>query len=180
MPDKPDEGKSKGRPALAFLIAQVGGHAAIRFGERLKRLKLAPPAAGILWKLSIAGGMSQKDLSAALGIHPSRLVAVLDALEACRLVERTPNEDDRRQYALHLTEKARQTLAQIGKIAREHADSLFAALSATEREQLGELLQRVADEQGLTRGVHPGYRSLRPGSRGKKSSAPSARYRRER
>jgi DNA-binding MarR family transcriptional regulator len=171
MPDKPDEGKSKGGPPLAFLIAQVGGHAAIRFGERLKRLKLAPPDAGILWKLSSKGGMSQKDLSATLGIHPSRLVAVLDALEARRLVERTPNEDDRRQYALHLTKKGREALAQIGKIAREHADSLLAALSAEKRDQLGELLQRIADEQGLTRGVHPGYRSLRVGNRAKESSA---------
>jgi DNA-binding MarR family transcriptional regulator len=170
MPEKPGDGRSKPRPPLAFLIAQVGAHAGIRFGERLKSLKLAPPDAGILWKLSNTGGMSQKDLSATLGIHPSRLVAVLDALEARKLVERTPNQADRRQYALHLTEKGREALAQIGKIAREHADALFAALSAAEREQLGDLLQRIADEQGLTRGVHPGYRNLRPGR-----AKPSAR-----
>src|SRR5712671_536148 len=160
MPGKPDQGMFKRKPSpLAFLIAQVGGHAAIRFGERLKLLKLTPPDAGILWKLSSAGGMNQKELSEMLGIHPSRLVAVLDALEARKLVERAPNQDDRRRYALHLTEKGRETLAQIGKIASEHTDSLFAALSAADREQLGKLLQRIADEQGLTRGVHPGYRS---------------------
>jgi DNA-binding MarR family transcriptional regulator len=94
---------------------------------------------------------------------------VLDALEVRKLVERTPNEEDRRQYALHLTEKGREALAEIGMIARAHADSLFAALSAAEREQFGELLQKIANEQGLTRGVHPGYGSLRPGSRAKKS-----------
>jgi DNA-binding MarR family transcriptional regulator len=161
------EGKPQRRSPLAFLVAQVGGHAAMKFGEWIKRLGLTPPDAGILWKLSGTTGMSQKELSAILGIHPSRLVAVLDALEERKLLERTANKDDRRQYALHLTAKGRDTLEAIGKIAREHTESLCAALSGPEREQLGELLQKVADEQGLTRGVHPGYRTLRPNTRGR-------------
>jgi DNA-binding MarR family transcriptional regulator len=90
---------------------------------------------------------------------------VLDTLEERKLLERTANKDDRRQYALHLTAKGRDTLEAIGKIAREHTESLCAALSGPEREQLAELLQKVADEQGLTRGVHPGYRNLRPKTR---------------
>jgi hypothetical protein len=47
----------------------------------------------------------------------------------------------------------------IGHIAREHSQSLLAALSGDERQQLANLLQRIADQQGLTRSVHPGYRS---------------------
>ena len=75
---------------LAFLLAQVGAHAAMRFGERLSHLKLTPPDAGILQMLSATGGLSQQELSARLGIHPSRLVAILDTLEEQRLVERRP------------------------------------------------------------------------------------------
>src|SRR5262245_26069221 len=104
------------RSPLAFLIAQVGGHAAMKFGERVKRLGLTPPDAGILWNLSRATGISQKELSTTLGIHPSRLVAVLDALEQRKLVERAANKDDRRQSALHLTGKGRETLEKIGEI----------------------------------------------------------------
>jgi DNA-binding MarR family transcriptional regulator len=162
MSNKPVPEKPERKSPLAFLIAQVGGHAAMKFGERIRRLGLTPPDAGILWNLSHTNGLSQKELSARLGIHPSRLVAVLDALEHRKLVERTANKDDRRQSALHLTAKGRERLEEVGGIAREHAESLFAALSGPERERLGELLQKVADEQGLTRGVHPGYRSLRP------------------
>jgi DNA-binding MarR family transcriptional regulator len=148
---------------LAFLLAQVGAHAAMRFGERVSRLNLTPPDAGILRMLGTSGGLSQQELSTRLGIHPSRLVAILDALEDRRLVERRPNADDRRQYALHLTEKGQGMLSEIGRIGREHIDSLCASLTAAEREQLGELLQKIATEQGLSPGVHPGYRRLRPG-----------------
>ena len=153
----------KTKPPLAFLLAQVGAHAAMRFGERISRIKLTPPDAGILRMLGASGGLSQQELSRRLGIHPSRLVAILDELEERRLVERRPHADDRRQYALHLTEKGQAMLSEIGRIGREHIESLCASLTAAEREQLGELLQKIATEQGLSPGVHPGYRRMRPG-----------------
>jgi hypothetical protein len=51
-------------------------------------------------------------------------------------------------------------LAEIAKISREHNESVFAALTLKERDALTGLLQRVADQQGLTRGVHPSYSRL--------------------
>lgn len=148
----------KGQPA--FLLAQLGSHAASMFGERLAMLELTPPDAGILRLLRTDAGISQQELSAKLQIHPSRLVAVLDNLEKRKLVERKPNPDDRRVYSLHLTKNGGEILERIGKIAREHQDALLAALNSDERQQLTELLHRVADQQGLARGVHPGYRRL--------------------
>jgi DNA-binding MarR family transcriptional regulator len=150
---------------LAFLLAQVGAHAAMRFGERISVLNLTPPDAGILRMLGVSGGLSQQELATRLGIHPSRLVAILDALEERRLVERRPNSDDRRQYALHLTEKGQEILSEIGRVGREHIESLCASLTAAEREQLGALLQKIATEQGLSPGVHPGYRRLKPATK---------------
>jgi DNA-binding MarR family transcriptional regulator len=155
----------KTKAPLAFLLAQVGAHAAMRFGERISRLNLTPPDAGILRMLGASGGLSQQELSTRLGIHPSRLVAILDALEEQGLVERQPNTDDRRQYALHLTAKGQGTLSEIARIGREHIESLCASLTAAEREQLGGLLQKIATEQGLSPGVHPGYRRMRPGTK---------------
>jgi len=146
----------------AFLLSQVGAHAATKFGERLARLRLAPSDSGILRMLAASAGISQQELSAKLGIHPSRLVAIVDTLEKRGLVERKPNVSDRRQHALHLTAKGRETLGEIGRIAREHQDALCAALNAEEREKLAELLARIAEEQGLTPGVHPGYRRMKP------------------
>jgi len=146
----------------AFLLAQVGAYAASKFAERLAVLSFTPPDAGILRLLRTDAGVSQQEMAAKLGIHPSRLVAVLDELETRDLVERRPNPDDRRQYALHLTEKGTQALGQIGQAARQHQETLCAALSPEEREDLAKLLRKIADQQGLTPGIHPGYRWMNP------------------
>jgi len=148
-----------GRSPASFLLAQVGAHAASQFAERLRTLKLAPRHAGILRILNANPGLTQQTLAATLGMVPSRLVDFVDEMEERGLVERREDANDRRRYALHLTEKGRSTLEVIGHIAREHSQALLAALSAEERLQLANLLQRIADQQGLTHGVHPGYRS---------------------
>jgi DNA-binding MarR family transcriptional regulator len=144
----------------AFLLSQVGPHAAARFAERLAPLKLTPPHAGILRAIKQADGLSQQALGEKLGIFPSRLVAVLDELEQRGLVERRDSPADRRSYALHLTKAGRESLEQIGRIAREHQDALYAALDESERAQLTDFLTRIAAQQQLTPSVHPGYRRL--------------------
>jgi DNA-binding MarR family transcriptional regulator len=152
--------KNMERAQPAFLLAQVGAHAASQFAERLAVLELAPADAGILRLLRVASGLSQQDLAARLQIHPSRLVAILDNLEQRRLVERRPNPDDRRLYSIHLTKDGGETLEKIGKIAREHQDALLSALNKSERDELAAVLLRIADQQDLARGVHPGYQRL--------------------
>lgn len=148
----------RGQPA--FLLSQLGAHAATKFAERMSVLQLSPADVGILRILRTAAGISQQELSARLQIHPSRLVAILDNLERLQFVERKPNPADRRLYSLHLTKTGGETLQRIGKVAREHQDTLLAALSSEERSILTEMLLKVADEQGLTRGVHPGYQRM--------------------
>lgn len=148
------------RAEPAFLLAQLGAHAASQFAERLKILGLAPSDAGILRLLRMAAGISQQELAGKLNIHPSRLVALLDNLEKHGFLERRANPDDRRLYSLHLTRTGEHVLGDIGKVAREHQEALLSALSGEERQTLGGLLLRVADQQGLVRGVHPGFQRL--------------------
>jgi hypothetical protein len=63
---------------------------------------------------------------------------------------------------LQLTVKGKDVLQSIGPVAREHQEALLAALNTEERGVLASLLLRVADHQGLRRGVHPGFARLRP------------------
>jgi DNA-binding MarR family transcriptional regulator len=77
-----------GPRGVGFLPAQIGAHTAGKFGERLEALKLTPPQAGILGVLGRESGLSQQALADVLGMFPSRLVAVLDAMERAELVER--------------------------------------------------------------------------------------------
>jgi DNA-binding MarR family transcriptional regulator len=145
---------------VAFLLAQVGGQAAQRFAAALAPLKFTPPESGILRLLSRTPGISQQELAGRLGMHASRLVALIDALEERGLVNREANAADRRIYSLHLSSAGIDALAAIGRVARAHNEAMCAALDAKEREQLAVLLKKVAAQQGLAEGIHPGYRSL--------------------
>ncbi len=126
----------------------------------LTPLQLSPAHSGILWILGRSAGVSQKELASTLKIHPSRLVALLDELEGRGLVERRGHTVDRRLYALHLTAKGQAAFEKIRHLAEEHLKLICGALSNTECAQLTEMLQRIAEERGLTPGVHPGYRWL--------------------
>ena len=145
---------------VAFLLSQVGAHAAARFAERLEPLGLKPMHAGILGVIERADGLSQQALGERLGVFPSRLVGVLDEMEGRGLVERRNSPTDRRSYALYLTEGGRIALEQMRRVAYEHQDALCAALDDSERAQLAGLLARISAQQGLTPGVHPGFRKL--------------------
>jgi DNA-binding MarR family transcriptional regulator len=145
---------------VSFLLAQIGAHAAARFAERLAVVGLEPQHAGILRVLGGTAGLSQQELAGVLKIHPSRLVAIVDDLEGRGLVARRENPNDRRTYALHLTDRGQSTLAEVGRVALEHNDAICQPLDPAERDQLLALLGKIADGQGLTPGVHPGYGRL--------------------
>ncbi|HEV7585847.1 MAG TPA: MarR family winged helix-turn-helix transcriptional regulator [Solirubrobacteraceae bacterium] len=145
---------------VAFLLAQIGAHAASQFAERLRPHGLRPPEAGVLGRLARAPGQSQRGLADALGMHAPRLVALVDDLEARGLVERQRDPSDRRNYAISLTDAGRRAMRQIASVARQHERALTAALEDEERAQLAALLRRIADEQALTPGVHPGFRRI--------------------
>jgi DNA-binding MarR family transcriptional regulator len=164
--------------STAFLLAQVGAHAAAKFAERLSGLNLVPAQAGTLRLINTNSGISQQALASLLGLPASRLVVLLDELEQRGVLERRDSPDDRRVYALHLTRKGTEMLEAVGRIAREHDDAVCAALTAEEREGLGSLLRRIAEQQGLTPGVHPGFARLgRPSLRDNPNEGAQSRRR---
>jgi DNA-binding MarR family transcriptional regulator len=151
----------RGASSPAFLLAQIGAHAAARFAERLAVLEITPAHAGLLRVIAAADGASQQQVAHTLGMFASRMVALVDELQERKLVERLANPADRRTYSLALTAEGRHVLEAVGRVAREHQDVLLAALTKAERDTLAELLLRVADQQGLVRGVHPGYARMK-------------------
>lgn len=145
----------------AFLLAQLGAHATARFAERVAELDLTPPQTGLLRAIAREPGRSQQALAAQLSVPPSRLVALVDELERRDLLERRRNPDDRRLHAVHLTPEGEKMMARLREVAEAHEDALCAALDDAERGQLHALLSKIAEDQGLSPGVHPGYRTLR-------------------
>ena len=157
------------RTGNAFLLAQLGAHAAARFAERIAALSLTPAQAGLLRLVTWEPGQSQQALARQLGTPPSRLVPLVDGLQERGLVERRRNPDDRRHHALFLTEAGGRFMRELGQAGQAHEADLMTGLTAPEQAVLHDLLARVAETQGLITGVHPGYRSGGgddPGGRG--------------
>jgi DNA-binding MarR family transcriptional regulator len=145
---------------VAFLLAQLGAHAAAAFAERVRPLELTLPQAGVLRRLGQSPGQSQRGLADALGMHAPRLVALIDELEDRGLVARERDPGDRRNYAISLTDEGRRSLTELARVAQEHELAITAGLGDAERAQLLELLRRLAEEQNLPPGVHPGFRRI--------------------
>jgi DNA-binding MarR family transcriptional regulator len=151
----------KQRPTgAAFLLAQLGAHAADGFAERIKRLGVAPRHAGILRIIARTPSCNQRTLAKKLRVLPSRLVILIDELAEKGLVERKRSTKDRRHSELVLTKRGRGMLEKVSKLAAEHEADLCAGLTATERDTLAALGCKIVHQQGLTPDVHPGYRKL--------------------
>ena len=135
-------------PALArntgYLISRLGAMGQRRFAERMATLDLTPRMWGALNVLDHEGALSQHALGRCVGMDPSSMVSTIDELEAKALVERRRDPNDRRAYALHITDAGHDTLTQGRVLARAAQDELLGGLSAPERAQLHELLLRVA------------------------------------
>lgn len=145
---------------VSFLLRQLGYHSTELFTAQIAAINLTLPHAGILRSIAAKPGDSQRALAGYLGLMPSRLVAYLDQLEEAGYIERRRNSGDRRQYNLYLTAEGKKLMRKLSGFAHQHEDQLTAPLSPDQRQTLHELLASVADHQGLTRHVHPGYRGL--------------------
>ena len=131
----------------------------------MQAISLTPALVGVLRFLARNPGATQRELAEAIGMPPSRLVAMADELERRGLVHRVRDEQDRRSHRITLTAAGEAELAVIGREAREHKSELLKALSAEEQNQLADLLQRIAAQQGLRPGIHPGLSRPSSGER---------------
>ncbi|WP_346384974.1 MarR family transcriptional regulator [Nocardioides sp.] len=148
----------------AFLLAQLGAHTSNLFAARLAELGLSPAHVGVLRIVGQSPGLSQQALSERLGAVPSRVVKLVDELEARGLVERRRSETDRRNYALHIADGAAAEVAAVRRAVGAHDSAVVKSLTAQELETLLVLLRKIAEAEGLNAEVHPGY-----GARGDRS-----------
>ena len=146
--------------SVGFLLRQLGFHSTTRFAEQLATIQLTPAHAGVLRAIGAEPGRSQQALSCYLGLVPGRLVGYLDELEERGYIERRRNSGDRRRNALYLTAEGKKLMRKITGFARQHEDQLTTGLDPEQCCALRDLLATVAQHQGLTPHVHPGFRAL--------------------
>lgn len=140
---------------IPFLLSQLGVYLAEDFVRRLEPFGVEPRAYAVLKALSEDDGRSQRELSTQLGIHRNVMVTVVDKLEREELVKRMPHPEDRRAFAVTLTDKARELLPKLDAQGSAQEDEVTASLTDAERQAVLQHLQRMSTAAGLIPGVHP-------------------------
>jgi DNA-binding MarR family transcriptional regulator len=97
----------------------------------------------VLKMLAEVGPCSQRVLSDELRIDRSVMVGLCDTLEAAGQVRRERDAQDRRAYAVTLTDPGREALARAEGALPGFLDGAFGVLAPEEREQLSFLLRKV-------------------------------------
>jgi DNA-binding MarR family transcriptional regulator len=98
---------------------------------------------GVMAVLDETGPVSQQRLAELLGVNRTIMVGVIDVLEGDGLVERTRNPEDRRSYALELTDVGHATFARISPEILAAERGFTGALSDAQRARLAELLRAL-------------------------------------
>ncbi|CAP57702.1 putative transcriptional regulator marR [Gluconacetobacter diazotrophicus PA1 5] len=130
--------------AVTFRIMRLGAVWRTRLERALKPTGLS--VAGfrpMAYLMMMPDGTSQRDLAAAMNTDTSALVRVLDLLEAASLVERRPDEADRRANRLFITPEGRKKCRQFHEISARLEREMTAGLPREAIPGLVGLLDRI-------------------------------------
>lgn len=97
----------------------------------------------ILILLRETESMTQKELTARLGVQPGSASEVLNKLEQAGLISRTPSETDHRTTDIRLTPDGEALEKEASAKRVERHEQMFAVLSEEEKDTLIALLERV-------------------------------------
>jgi DNA-binding MarR family transcriptional regulator len=106
-----------------------------------------------MWEYVVLSGLvdgprqTQARLAEAVRRDKTRLIPILDALEARGLVARTPDPADRRNKIVSLTGPGRALRTAVSTAIRDAEEELLGPLDAAERRTFRTLLGRLYDDE---------------------------------
>ena len=133
------------RIPYGLLLARLGQESTARFRRSLRPLNLGAQQFIVLKQLQVFGSCSQGELADALGIDYSNLASVTGQLYERGLIERHRDPADRRRYVVELTTEGKQLLGDADRAIESGEQDMLNTLDDPERQQLWELLRRMAD-----------------------------------
>src|ERR687888_321639 len=138
-----------------FLLARLGLALKSRALERIEQGGFEAHHYSVLAMLGEGVRETQSTIADALDLDPSRLVALLDALEERGLIVRQRDPHDRRRHVVSITPAGKRQLQRLRAIAKQLEDEFFAPLSAEDRERFHDLLLRLANTHDPRCGFAP-------------------------
>ncbi|MBK8754470.1 MAG: MarR family transcriptional regulator [Candidatus Competibacteraceae bacterium] len=111
--------------------------------RRLQPLGLSRAQWSVLAILSNHEGLSQSQISDELEIEKSTVGRLIDQIEKSGWIERRPIPGDRRLWGVHLTDQARELIADVESVILQTRTEMLRGLSAKQQQDLSEILQTV-------------------------------------
>ncbi len=130
---------------LGYRLIKLGDVALDRASGALGSAGVRPRHFNVLSTVAAAPSLSQKELSALLGIDPNVMVGVIDDLEAAGLASRQRSTADRRKHVVVITDKGHHVIAEGQRAIATAEEEFLAVLTAQERALLLELTSRLLD-----------------------------------
>jgi MarR family transcriptional regulator, lower aerobic nicotinate degradation pathway regulator len=130
--------------SIGFLLSRTGVGMKMRALGELERAGCPGFQYGVLALVSEGAAATQTQIADVLGVDPSQLVGELDELEENGLIGRRRDPGDRRRHMVTITPKGLRELKKLRAVLTQIEDEYFAPLDAESRQQLHDLLLRLA------------------------------------
>ena len=114
------------------------------FFAAFEAFDIRPAQYSILTVIECNPGLKQSEVSEALGIQRTNFVAMVDELQRRGLVRRDPAPNDRRSYALVLTEAGRRLMGELHEVAERHEQRIADAIGAETHRRMFATLWKIA------------------------------------
>ncbi|EAS48164.1 transcriptional regulator [marine gamma proteobacterium HTCC2207] len=128
---------------LGFIIHDVARMMRWNFERRAHEYNLTRSQWSVLVLLSWENGAQQKRLADIIGVTAITMTGLVDRLERNDWVERRQDPQDRRAKRVFLTDKVEPLIEKIKLVGIEVRESALKGISASERQQLTDLLSRM-------------------------------------
>jgi DNA-binding MarR family transcriptional regulator len=127
-----------------FLMVRLGMAFKMRAIQELEAVGFSQYHYSVLAVLGEQPRKTQASIADALGVDPSQLVGILDALETRGLITRQRDPEDRRRHVVSLSPDGRRQLVRLRAKIERLEDHLLTPLDAADRKTLHGLLLRLA------------------------------------
>jgi len=103
---------------------------------------------GVLEALQHKGPLCQRDIATKILKSTGNITLVIDNLEKQGLVQRVRSMEDRRYFAVHLTEKGNELISTVFSTVEAAIVAEMSVLTEAEQAMLGQLCKKLGKREG--------------------------------